>query len=172
VTEESRSISPWSREAASGAADVVADQVDLPWSSGGPADSLTSSSMTATATATTAAGPASNGSQPAQRHPLDPEPVRSTKAGAVLFLGVVAVLTGPLVGGIVPATIALVIGRQAYAELVSAQGYLTGERHLRIGLTLAVVGGVLALAAVVTASVIGLVGLVNGADQGFPSTSS
>jgi hypothetical protein len=90
----------------------------------------------------------------------------------VLFLGVVAVLTGPLIGGVVPAAIAFVLGRQAYAELVSSHGYLIGERQLRVGLTLAVVAVILALAAIVTASVVGLVGLVNGANQGFPSSSS
>ena len=32
------------------------------------------------------------------RHPLDPDPVRSSKAVAVLILGVVSLLTGPMVG--------------------------------------------------------------------------
>ena len=44
------------------------------------------------------------------RHPMDPDPVRSTKAAAVLALGVAAVVTGPLVGGIVPATLGLAAG--------------------------------------------------------------
>ena len=39
----------------------------------------------------------------ASRHPLDPEPVRSTKARTVFALGLVALLTGPFVGGVVPA---------------------------------------------------------------------
>jgi len=35
---------------------------------------------------------------PIVRHPLDPEPVRSTKAAAVLALGVAAVVTAPVLG--------------------------------------------------------------------------
>ena len=60
------------------------------------------------------------------RHPQDPEPVRSSKAPAVFALGLVAVLTGPFVGGLVPATIALVLAGQARREAWVAGGYLTG----------------------------------------------
>src|SRR6185436_17223893 len=66
------------------------------------------------------------------RHPLDPDPVRSTKAAAVLALGVAAVVTGPLVGGVVPATLGVVLARQARQEILAGRGYLTGARHLRI----------------------------------------
>ena len=45
------------------------------------------------------------------RHPLDPEPVRDSKTTVVLALGVMAALTGPFVGGLVPATLALVLAR-------------------------------------------------------------
>jgi hypothetical protein len=93
---------------------------------------------------------------PALRHPLDPEPVRSTKAGAVLALGVVAVVTGPLAGGFVPATVALLLARQAYREAHAAQGYLTGMSVLRRGEWLAWAGIVLSTAALVVAAVIGL----------------
>ena len=47
---------------------------------------------------------------PIVRHPLDPEPVRSTKAAAVLALGVASVVTAPVLGGIVPATLGLTLG--------------------------------------------------------------
>ena len=67
------------------------------------------------------------------RHPLDPEPVASTKATAVLVLGVVALLTGPLVGGIVPAVVALLLAQQARADLLAARGFLTGGDRLRTG---------------------------------------
>ena len=123
--------------------------------------------MTDTATAAVAADEA------VLRHPLDPEPVRSTKAAAVLALGVAAVVTGPLVGGIVPAALGLTLARQAQSDLVAGQGYLTGARQLRIGMTLAWVGLGLAVVALVIASVIGLMSLADGvgAGQDFPSTS-
>ena len=106
------------------------------------------------------------------RHPLDPDPVRSTKAAAVLALGVAAVVTGPLVGGVVPATLGLVLAREARGDLVQARGYLTGSSQLRIGLVLAWVGIGLAVAALVTASVIGIISLANGGAQDFPDTSN
>ena len=61
------------------------------------------------------------------RHPQDPDPARASKASAVLGLGVVAVLTGPLVGGVIPATIALLLARESRRDLVSAQGFLLGR---------------------------------------------
>src|SRR2546430_17163860 len=67
------------------------------------------------------------------RHPLDPDPVRSTKAAAVLALGIVAALTGFFLGGLVPATLALLLARQARAEQVAAAGFLTGGRGPRGG---------------------------------------
>jgi hypothetical protein len=93
---------------------------------------------------------------PALRHPLDPEPVRSTKAATVLALGVIAVLTGPLVGGVVPATIALTLSRQARREAYASGGFLTGAARLRRGERLAWAGLVLAIAAVVVAVVAAL----------------
>jgi hydroxylaminobenzene mutase len=90
------------------------------------------------------------------RHPLDPDPVRSTKASVVLALGIVAAATGFLVGGLIPATLALVLARQATAELAAAGGYLTGRRSLNVGVALAWVGICLAAAALVLAAIIGL----------------
>ena len=90
------------------------------------------------------------------RHPLDPEPVRSTKARVVFALGVVALLTGPFVGGLVPATVALVLVRQARREAYAARGFLTGGAWLRRGEWLAWTGFVLAVTALVTAVVLGL----------------
>src|SRR5947209_1465542 len=90
------------------------------------------------------------------RHPLDPDPVRSTKARAVLALGIVAALTGFFLGGLVPATLALLLARQARDERVASAGFLTGGRALRVGVALAWVGIVLAATAVVIASIIGL----------------
>lgn len=106
------------------------------------------------------------------RHPLDPDPVRSTKAAAVLALGVAAVVTGPLVGGVVPATLGVALARQARNDMVAGRGYLTGARQLRIGLALAWIGIALAATALVVASVIGLISLANGGTQDFPDTSN
>jgi hydroxylaminobenzene mutase len=93
------------------------------------------------------------------RHPLDPEPTRCTKAGAVLALGIVGAVTGFLIGGAIPATIALLLARSARADMIEAKGYLTGVRMIRVGTRLAWLGIVLAVAAVVVASVIGILHL-------------
>jgi hypothetical protein len=90
------------------------------------------------------------------RHPLDPEPVRSSKARAVFGLGVVALLTGAFVGGVVPATAALLLARQARRQAYAAGGFLTGSAWLRRGVRLAWIGIVLAATALVVAVIIGL----------------
>ena len=92
----------------------------------------------------------------ADRHPDDPEPVRATKALAVWWLGVAAVVTGPLVGGVVPATVALVLARQARRDVRAAQGFLTGSRLVHQGEWLALIGLLLAATTLVVAVVIGL----------------
>lgn len=97
----------------------------------------------------------------AVRHPLDPDPIRSTKARTVMALGLVAALTGLFVGGIVPATIALSLARQARREAYASGGYLTGEAWLRRGERLAWIGVVLAATALVAAAVTGLVNLAS-----------
>jgi hypothetical protein len=99
--------------------------------------------------------------EPPGRHPLDPDPVPSTKAGAVLALGVAAALTGAMIGGLVPATIALVLAREVRADLRAAGGFLLGSRRLRVGVALAWTGIVLAAAALVVAGVVGLLSLAS-----------
>jgi hypothetical protein len=106
------------------------------------------------------------------RHPLDPDPVRSSKATVVLLLGVVSVLMGPLVGGLIPATVALVLARQARADLAAASGYLVGSGRLRLGTRLAWVGAGLGIAALVVAVVIGIVSLASGSELDFPNSSN
>lgn len=93
----------------------------------------------------------------AYRHPHDPEPVRSTKARAVFALGLIGALTGLFLGGAVPATIALVLARQARREAYASGGYLTGADWLRRGEQLARTGLVLTATALVAAVVIGVV---------------
>lgn len=94
--------------------------------------------------------------QQGPRHPLDPEPVRSTKARAVFALGLMGALTGLLVGGVVPSTVALWLARQARREAYASGGFLTGADWLRRGERLAWTGLVLVAVAVVAALVIGL----------------
>ena len=99
------------------------------------------------------------GADRALRHPLDPDAVRATKSRAVFALGLVALLTGPFVGGIVPATVALLLARQARREAYASGGYLTGAAWLRRGERLAWAGIVLVAAALVVATVIGVISL-------------
>ena len=96
------------------------------------------------------------------RHPLDPDPARSTKARAVLALGIVAVLTGPLVSGVVPAILALLLARQTGAEMTAAQGFLTGRRLVRAGTRLAWLGIFLAAVVVLLAVMRALLGFAAG----------
>ncbi|KXK63585.1 hypothetical protein AWW66_02205 [Micromonospora rosaria] len=107
---------------------------------------------------TTAPGQVSVGHQP-PRHPLDPEPVRSTKARAVFALGLIGLLTGPFVGGVVPATVALALARQARREAYASGGFLTGAAWLRRGERLAWAGLVLVAVSVVAAVIFGVVHL-------------
>ena len=104
------------------------------------------------------------------RHPLDPDPVRSSKATAVLALGVVAACTGWLVGGVVPATLALLLAREGRSDIVAARGFLVGTRRLRTGVALSWVGIILAIAALVTASVMGLLHLARSGGTDFAPT--
>lgn len=101
------------------------------------------------------------------RHPLDPDPVRSSKAVAVLALGIAAAVTGPLVGGLVPATLGLVLARQARAEFSASHGFLLGGRRLRLGVRLSWVGVVLAIVSVVVAGIVGLLALAGPAGKDF-----
>jgi len=105
------------------------------------------------------------------RHPDDPDPVRASKARAVWWLGLLSVLTGPLVGGIVPATLALVLAATFRREAYPAGGFLTGAAQVRRGERLAWIGILLVVLALVTAAVVGLFRFANtptGPD--FPST--
>ncbi|MEV0714698.1 hypothetical protein [Asanoa sp. NPDC050611] len=99
----------------------------------------------------------------ALRHPLDPDPVRSTKAVAVFGLGLLAAVTGVFVGGIVPATIALLIARQARREAYASRGFLTGSGWLHRGERLAWIGLMLGIATVVILTVIGILNSANPA---------
>lgn len=90
------------------------------------------------------------------RHPADPQPVLASKARMVQALGWLAVLTGPLLGGAVPATVALLLARQFRRQAHRAKGFLTGLGLVRRGEQLAWAGLVLAAVAVAGMLVIGL----------------
>jgi len=62
------------------------------------------------------------------RHPDDPEPIRDSKAVTAYVLGWIALVSGPLIGGIVPAMLALCLARQARVEIAEADGWRTGGR--------------------------------------------
>jgi hydroxylaminobenzene mutase len=90
---------------------------------------------------------------------MDPEPVPSSKARAVFALGLVALLTGALVGGVIPATVALLLARQVERQAYAAGGYLTGSVFVRRGRRLAWAGIILALTSLVVAVIAGLLHL-------------
>jgi hypothetical protein len=79
--------------------------------------------------------------------------------------------TAPVLGGIVPATLGLTLSRQARSDIEAGQGYLTGGRQVRLGRILAWTGLVIAVAALVAYSVIGLLSLASGGAQDFPPTT-
>jgi hypothetical protein len=95
------------------------------------------------------------------RHPLDPDPAPSSKARAVFALGLVGFLTGAFVGGVIPATVALLLARQAARDAYAAKGYLTGSVWIRRGRRLAWAGIVLALTTLVVAAIAGLLHLAS-----------
>ena len=92
---------------------------------------------------------------------MDPDPGPSTKARAVFALGLVGFLCGAFVGGVIPATLALILARQAEREAFAAGGYLTGSKWIRRGRRLAWAGLVLALTALVIATIAGLLHLAS-----------
>ncbi|GIM92639.1 hypothetical protein Ato02nite_044320 [Paractinoplanes toevensis] len=98
---------------------------------------------------------------PLTRHPMDPDPAPSTKARAVFALGLVGFLTGAFVGGVIPATIALLLARQTARDAFAAKGYLLGSAWIRRGRRLAWAGIVLAITALVVASIAGLLHLAS-----------
>jgi (hydroxyamino)benzene mutase len=94
---------------------------------------------------------------------MDPDPEPSTKARAVFALGLMGFLTGAFVGGVIPATIALLLARQAARQAYAAGGYLTGSKWIRRGRRLAWAGIVLTLTALVVAAIAGLLHLASSA---------
>jgi hypothetical protein len=92
---------------------------------------------------------------------MDPEPAPSAKAKAVFALGLMAFLTGAFVGGVIPATIALLMARQVRRQAYASGGYLTGAVWVRRGQRLAWTGIVLALTALAVAVITAMVHYAN-----------
>ncbi len=102
---------------------------------------------------------------------MDPEPAPSVKARAVFALGLVAFLTGAFIGGVIPATIALLLARQTHRQQFAAGGYLTGSVWLRRGRRLAWAGVILALTALVVALITGLLHVAGTPGQDFDGST-
>jgi len=102
---------------------------------------------------------------------MDPEPASSTKARAVFALGLTALLTGAMIGGVIPATVALLLARQTHRQQYAAGGYLTGNKWVRRGRKLAWAGIILALAALVVATISGLLLVAGTAGQDFDTNT-
>jgi len=102
---------------------------------------------------------------------MDPEPTGSSKARAVFALGLAALITGPLVGGVIPATVALMLARQTHRQLYASGGYLTGSAWIRRGRRLAWAGIILALTALVVASIAGLLHVAGTPGQDFDTNT-
>ncbi|MCC3765686.1 hypothetical protein K3N28_21740 [Glycomyces sp. TRM65418] len=64
------------------------------------------------------------------RHPDDPEPVESTKIVAARLLAAIGIALSPFVGGAIPACIALLLARQAEADIRRSEGFLLGGSRL------------------------------------------
>jgi hypothetical protein len=79
----------------------------------------------------------------------------------VWWLGLAAAVTGPLVGGVVPGTVALMLATQFRRDAHPAAGFLTGAAQVRRGELLAWTGILLAAAAVVVAILIAVFRLAN-----------
>jgi hydroxylaminobenzene mutase len=105
----------------------------------------------------------------AHRHPLDPDPVRSTKAMAVLALGIVALPLALVVAGAVPAALALLLARDTAAEMRASEGFLTGGRYLLLGVRLARVALLVVVAVVLLGIVLALFGSGGGSGGAGPS---
>ncbi|MEV6966350.1 hypothetical protein AB0M47_14660 [Hamadaea sp. NPDC051192] len=102
------------------------------------------------------------------RHPDDPEPIRDSKALTAYILGWIAVATGLLVGGVVPAVVALALARQARGEIADGQGWRTGDRLAVRGQLLAWIALGLAVLAVCAAVTIGVLMRSANPNHDFP----
>jgi (hydroxyamino)benzene mutase len=101
------------------------------------------------------------------RHPDDPEPVESTKVVAARLLAAVGVALSPFVGGAIPALIALMLARQAEADIRASEGFLLGASRLPLIRRLAWIALGIATAVVVAGLLLWVLSLARAA--GDPS---
>ena len=103
------------------------------------------------------------------RHPDDPDIAPNSKAAAAFCLGVLGAATGIALGGLIPATIALLLARQARADIDAAAGWHTGQRQIQWAQRLAWTGITLAFVATSTLIMVRLLHNVGG-ERDFPPT--
>lgn len=101
------------------------------------------------------------------RHPEDPEPVESTKLVAARLLAGVGLALSLFVGGAIPAVVALVLARQAEADIRASEGFLLGASRLPSVRRTAWAALAIAAAVVIAALLIWVLGLARSA--GGPS---
>jgi hydroxylaminobenzene mutase len=97
--------------------------------------------------------------------PVAARPRPSSAAGWSLALGIVGALTAPLLGGIVPGTLAVVLAAAARREIVESEGWLTGTGRLAAGRVLGWIAIWVAITMAVAMLTQWLVGLGDAAVQ-------
>ncbi|QSB04547.1 hypothetical protein [Natronoglycomyces albus] len=100
-----------------------------------------------------------------QRHPVDPDPVPSSKVIAAFVLAGVGLCLAPFVGGAIPASFALVLARQAERDIRDSDGWLLGAAKLRRIRALAWTALGLAATVLVIGLLIWVISLASGAGQ-------
>jgi hypothetical protein len=84
-----------------------------------------------------------------------------------LVLGIVGVVTAPLLGGIVPGVLAVTFASSAQREIAESEGWLTGTPHLAGGRVLGWVAIWLAITMAVAVVALWLIGV--GDTAAYPS---
>ncbi|WP_133884397.1 hypothetical protein [Glycomyces sp. NRRL B-16210] len=97
------------------------------------------------------------------RHPDDPEPVESTKLVAARLLAGVAVALSPFIGGAIPALIALMLARQAEADIRASEGFLLGASQLASVRRLSRIALLITAAVILAALLVWVIGLARHA---------
>ena len=90
------------------------------------------------------------------RHPDDPDIAPNSKAAAAFCLGVLGAATGLMLGGLIPATVALILARQARCDIDAGAGWQTGHRQIVWAQRLAWTGIALTLIAISTLIIVRL----------------
>ncbi|HEV7756348.1 MAG TPA: hypothetical protein VGO94_10870 [Mycobacteriales bacterium] len=100
---------------------------------------------------------------PAQPYPPAAVPRPSSAATASVVLGIVGVLTAPLLGGLLPGVLAVLLASSARAEIITAEGWLTGLRWVAAGRVLGWVAIWLAVTTAVAIVALWLIGVGDAA---------